>query len=349
MTAATEPTIVLGYSDFIDRAAYEAAWAAPASGDYPLTTGDDAELDRCVQDAHREVVYSVAPYEWSWLRPQISIVLWKTATGVITGSGTEAGGDDPWCVNDAANTPFFPSMVGHTLVADTSENEYTIVDYVNSGKVQVDADASGDDADTLTITATGDYRLPANVRRIDSRMTYPAGAGRYQEVKLVSESHLRSFRQQSDPAGRPYYAALVPLNFDGVTVGGNPATDVYTGQRYDLATWKKANDDYTMTFMAYVMPDKLSTASPYPLGGAAMSHVYLAAVLAKVESRIDDRKTTHRQDEYEKALAAAVATDRKVGAALFHGRNLDIEDGDLSLTRHTLDVSLTVNGVQMGS
>src|SRR3972149_1254990 len=86
---------------------------------------------------------------WSFLRPEEQIIIWPTATGTMTISG----GAGTTCT--AAAAAVSPSTIGATLVADTSENEYTITGYTSSTVVTLGSDASADTGDTFTITPNG--------------------------------------------------------------------------------------------------------------------------------------------------------------------------------------------------
>jgi len=147
---------------------------------------------------------------WTFLEPESTVVFWATATGTMTVSTTT--------ITDATNAPFYESMVGATLVADTSENEYTISGYTSSSVITVTADASADTGDTFTITANGYYATPSAFRGFVNKpvFAYSSSGERCGLIEESPESILARWRDSND-TGYTRYWALEPKTFVAAT------------------------------------------------------------------------------------------------------------------------------------
>jgi hypothetical protein len=150
---------------------------------------------------------SGARHFWSFLQPQSTITFWATTTGTMA-----VGGVGDTTITDAANAPFYASMVGATLVADTSGTEYTITAYTSSSIVTVDSDASADDGDTFTITATGEYNPTTTFGGFIDRPVFAyASTGRRYELKERTPEEIYAMWRDEDDAGYTEYFAVVAV------------------------------------------------------------------------------------------------------------------------------------------
>ena len=121
----------------------------------------------------------------------------------------------------------------------------------------------------------------------------------------------------SETTGRPCMACLEPIK-------GTTATQ---GQRQQIRFWPLADQDYTVQLQYYLLPDALTAAFPYALGGMAHAETILESCLAVAEQRLDDMAGVHTM-KFRERLQASVAFDRKLKP-----QNLGY-NGDRSDQRH---------------
>ena len=135
---------------------------------------------------------------------------------------------------------------------------------------------------------------------------------------------------------RPLFGALSPLK----------GTSFNAGQRTELIIFPIADQNYTLQFTYYILPDYLSGAFPYAYGGAAHAETILESCLAMAEQKLDDMSGVHTA-KFAERLAASVGMDQKNKPQNL-GLNRDNSDR-LSWGRspwwHNSD-RITVNGVQ---
>lgn len=79
--------------------------------------------------------------------------------------------------------------------------------------------------------------------------------------------------------------------------------------RSEVYIYPTADQDYTLTLAYSILPEMLTTANPYPYGGAMMREVFLESCLAVAEQRLDDSSTIHSM-EFDRRLMAAISNDR---------------------------------------
>ena len=193
--------------------AFLAMYLEVAEYNYGIRTGlssdQSGECKRWVNGA--QSIFA-GEYNWSFLSPRASMTLWATATGTMSVSTTTI---------TAAAAAFYPSMIGHTLVADTSENEYTIDSYTSSKVVTVSADASTDNGDTFTITANGFYSLPDDCDYLKTRLTYAPGAEAIGTLENTSPETIRHLHSGSTVTGNPTSRLTCRCSFRP-SAGGSP-------------------------------------------------------------------------------------------------------------------------------
>jgi hypothetical protein len=150
-----------------------------------------------------------------------------------------------------------------------------------------------------------------------------------------NEGYLRQLQQtQPNLQGPPMYAAVVPVK----------GTTQASSTRWQLLIFPMSDQDYTLQLAYAVSPDYLSLANPYPWGGAQYVEAFLECCYAVLEERLDDHQSTHAA-AYEKALAAAIAVDRKAKAQHV-APNTDTSDNSFELNRriHYGQPAITYNG-----
>lgn len=241
-------------------------------------------------------------HSWSYLRPTTYMTVWGDTTGTVSGDAVYASPNSTITATAAA---FYPTMIGHSFVFDTSEVGYPIVSYTSSTVVVVSGDASGEaTGDTYTITATGEYRLPDDFGGIVGPMFFEKDEGAYAPIIIKSPLWVRRAIQHSDSASRPYNVAIEPL-----------ATTGSAGQRFNAILFPIPDTTYDVHYRYQVHPDALSSALTYPWGGMASSEYLRSACILAAVRRFARSRIPEAEAEFFKQLEAAVHHDRNATAA----------------------------------
>lgn len=188
-----------------------------------------------------------------------------------------------------------------------------------------------------TVDGTADYDLPDDYGGMDGDLTVLSSDNAYAPVRWTGEGQVRALRSTSpDATGRPAFAADRPRAMQGGT-----------GQRFTLLLYPTPDDEYTVQYRYFVLPDALSDERLFPYGGMAHAETILASCLAMAEERLDDVQGTYKAAFLER-LAASVAHDSAAHEPDFYGKNLDrSDDGGGHGTRRYRPVNnVTYNGVQ---
>jgi hypothetical protein len=212
----------------------------------------------------------------------------------------------------------------------TTEQKFYLTDFLNSACRRVyKARVGGRTYDwswlrptSLVTLASGESTipLPADFGGLEGNLTVvsPTNAFVY-PVRMGSAEAVDSLLASGLGSGRPGVAAVRWLK----------GTTHNTGQRAELVISPAADAEYTLKLTYYVLPDALTDAFPYALGGPNMAEVYLEGILAVAEQRLDNKKKGDRdevhQTEFEEQLAAAIDQDRRFKPAVY-GRNTDRSD-----------------------
>jgi len=139
----------------------------------------------------------------------------------------------------------------------------------------------------------GGFEGEATLLSSQSQMWWP--------IKLTSEQRIRAeYSAVPSATGRPLIIALQPIK-------GTTGTQ---GQRWQLTVFPQSDAAYTLQFQYYILPDYLTGAFPYALGGAEHVETILESCLAIAEQRLDDSMGVHTQ-LFQQRLAASVAKDRQ--------------------------------------
>lgn len=155
-------------------------------------------------------------------------------------------------------------------------------------------------------------------------------------IDLVNENRIRQmFSTQPDVKGRPIMAALVPLK----------ATTSTAGQRQNMIFFPLADQEYTIQFAYYILPDYLNQAFPYAYGGMAHAETIREACLKAAEEFLDDASGVHAA-LFQQRLAASISMDRRNKPQKL-GYNRDASDYP-DITRRDLHYQnlVTIYGVQ---
>jgi len=181
---------------------------------------------------------------------------------------------------------------------------------------------------TLTTTADDyDQTLPDDFGGLLGDFTYPVGTG-FGPVKERNELQIRDLRQALDSTGRPQYFAIRERAGTGTT-----------GQRLEVIWFPTPDAVYTMTYQYLALVNKISAASPYPLGGMAHAETIMESCLAIAEARKDDEKGIH-WDSFMTRLKASMRYDQQRKPAIlgYNGdRSDERDDGYLPLPEISLN------------
>jgi len=171
---------------------------------------------------------------------------------------------------------------------------------------------------TLSLVAnTADYTLSANFGGLIGEMTYSADDNRWFPIELTGEHRIRTLRQRdySSISSDPKLAAVRPISSSGSN-----------GQRFQLMLYPKPDKAYTLSYRYHALPNQLTAANPYPMGGAAHAETILESCLAVAESRMDNNAGIHHA-AFQQRLAASIAFDQQMHTPEHMGYNGDGSDG----------------------
>ncbi len=138
------------------------------------------------------------------------------------------------------------------------------------------------------------------------------GSGAYMPIKLTNEGMIdANYTMFPTTTGRPLMAAERVLK----------GTTANKSSRSELFVWPQADQDYTLRVAYYILPNYLTSANPYPYGGAAHAETFKAAVRAAAEMILDGDPGPEMQN-YMARLAASIAYDRRHQPKTL-GQNID--------------------------
>lgn len=164
-----------------------------------------------------------------------------------------------------------------------------------------------------TVADTENYTLSANFGGMIGPLTYANTDNRWFPIEITGENRIRILRQRdySETTTDPKLAAIRPISSDG----GN-------GQRFQLMLWPTPDKAYTLSYRYHALPNKLTAAKPYPLGGEAHAETILESCLAVAESRMDNVAGIHSA-AFQQRLAASIAYDQEMNTPERMGYNGD--------------------------
>lgn len=186
---------------------------------------------------------------------------------------------------------------------------------------------------TLSTTATDyDYDLPDDFGSIDGDITFASTASVKGPIVKVGEAHIRLWREAGgDVAGSPEFYAIRPRSTGGTT-----------GQRDEILFYPTPDASYTLTYRYVALVSKISTGSPYPLGGMAHCETCLQSCLAVAEMR-DIQAQGHEYALFMQRLQSSISHDRNKGSRDYFGKCTD--PGNIDEPRSRIDGYPTYNGV----
>ena len=322
-----ESSLTLAFSDY----QAEVGWILGYSRDSDnWSAAQLAQINAVVQSGVRRFYYPPGigqskPHEWSFLKPDTSMVLWPDIAldDDVTVTATES--DDVSTVT-ASEASFYNNMIGRSIVI-TSTGTFTITGYTSSTVVSVSGDATCTDK-TFSMATTSEYQLPDDFAGLYGHVTFAAD-NNYPPIEIVGDQQVREWAQYTN-VSRPRSACIRPKASTGAA-----------GQRFELYCYPEPDAEYTVYFRYESLPSQLSSSYPYPLGGMQHSETILAFCLWTAAERIDDDPDTRRSYAMER-LDASVRRDRVLSPPNL-GYNSDAEY--ISAVRHVDGLITHINDV----
>jgi hypothetical protein len=307
-----EPTSVLTFEDLVIELSRKMGTASyGADGDLavqvPTDVHDLAEAKRMVNNAIRMFINDAPTSGWRWTRPIGSFVLWTDIAVDSTNTVTFAGYDPASNKTTITVTSavFLATMEEKTLTLTTTGDQ-TITDIVSTTSVKVSGQlTSAIDGETFSITADGNYTLPATFGGVPSGapITYAADSNLGVGLKWDSESNLRAWRSDTEQSGDPFAAAIRPK-----------ATVVGVRRRWELMVYPTPSAEVTVEFPFDLVFDKLvefTEVLPTPI---TQDENVKAAVLAIGDKEGEGILGTDWQYYTDKALPNAYRIDARSAA-----------------------------------
>lgn len=142
-----------------------------------------------------------------------------------------------------------------------------------------------------------------------------AGVGAVFPIPYVGEGQMYQLETlNSSATGRPLYALVEQIK------GTTPTH----GTRSRLRFYPTADQEYTAKIWYTILPDALTDARPYVLGGSQHAETFKAAVRAAYEQDFDGMMGSETA-KFTERLKASIAMDRKMKPTAL-GRNRDSSD-----------------------
>jgi hypothetical protein len=236
--------------------------------------------------------------EWSFLSPIATLSLNAPySTGTITVSSgvvTLSGGTFPsWA---AAGEIYFTSgsnSLRYEVSTRDSATQLTLTD------TSVNA-ASG----TKYSLENSTYALPDGFAGMMSQgFTFqPGGPINTGIIRVVGEEQIRVKQADGRYSGTPTMCCIRPVAHTGST-----------GQRYEVIFYPTPDAARTLWYRYRVIPDMMTAANPYPLGGMHHGTTLMESCLAVAEERINDTSNLHRS-KFQEQLMSAVDLDERMSS-----------------------------------
>jgi hypothetical protein len=324
-----ESTLSLTFEDLARSTAFYLGWGRKADAAEGLTAGQVSHVLAANNAGYRKFLGS---FEWSFLYPSVSAVLFGTVNGTAEAGLTTTV--------TATTALFFPTMIGQSIVFDavagapfTAGNSYTITGYTSSTIITVNTTAAADSSRLFRITPNGQYRLADDFGGVyGNRVRFSNDEGWVKQLTITAEGIVGGYLQGSTSSARPEYVAFRPLTTDGVT-----------GQRFEMLTWPIPDSNYTVRFRQLVNPNALLTTL-YPYGGMQHAETLRLACTSAAEAMFNDGPGAE-EAKYQRALADSMRRDQRSIRAATVGIAGDSEPQDNYHDYYSGIDSVTVGGV----
>ncbi len=165
------------------------------------------------------------------------------------------------------------------------------------------------------------YALPDDYGGLDGELTYAATANRWITIRRTSIGKLnRELQHQFSMTQAPSLCAVYLSAVQGVI-----------GQRWVVAFAPIPDTTYTVTGQFRILPQMLTAAKPFPMGGEQHAETIMEACLAAAEAFYNDshpgsQSSTH-QALFKERLMASISQDVQENVATNLGYNEDRSDG----------------------
>lgn len=253
-------------------------------------------LAAVLRRAHRKAYWPAGGHRWNFLTPTTSLTLWRTITGTIS-SAVHSGG---LTTVTATTAVFQPSLdTSHVLIDDSTDNEYAFYSYTSTTVIVVSGDASAE-TDTFAIAGNDTYRAPDNFGRLLDRMWFDGSQGQERMwIEQRSADQIEQYRSDG-LSGFPRYVALVPvLNSVGQ-------------QRWNFMFYPEPDAAYVLRYRYTVLPDVVTSSSPYPYGPPWFADLLVTAVRSEAELEFR-REYGQHEAAFQAKVLAAIVQDRSTG------------------------------------
>jgi len=232
---------------------------------------------------------------WNILRPNTTFTLWPTQSSTAAGAPAKDNGTS---TVTAAATMFYPNMVGRTL-AFTAGSSYVICTYTSGTAVKVTGDAGGEaNGDTITVTADGDYYLPANFgAMLSERLIYQPAQG-YPAIRRTTPGDIRQRRSLGSSSGTPRLYAVEKRAFTSTE-----------GDRWNLMAFPAPATVKLVNFRCRLEPTKMADDGEYPLGGQIHAATIRQFCFAAVEAEKTHASGGDEHKTAEKLLLVSIDRD----------------------------------------
>jgi len=253
-------------------------------------------------------------HEWSFMEPTLTITTVIPAEVTAGQTITATTGTSELTLSAELADLLYNASITLDPTGNAEVVTVAAIDGVTVTIFETLENAYAADAFNYTNPPQEDYDAPDNFGSISGPLVFRRHDGMYHTIKGRGEGEIRSMRQQPT-SGAPIYFAIRPREFDGTT-----------GQRFSFMLWPTPDIVYTLEATYQVLPDALTIAAPYPLGGASFANLLELSCLRKAEHFFNDEVGVHSA-EFEKALVGAVLRDERMSTPKCFGQNLDHSDG----------------------
>lgn len=185
----------------------------------------------------------------------------------------------------------------------------------------------------------GDYFIPPSENGMDGIMTFKSNTSRWQSIPFTTEARIRRLRSSS----------LVQTSIPQMVSRRATESDGATLQLFEFVFYPIPTQEWQLQYRFYIVPPKLTTAAPRPLGGVEHQALFLASMLAQAEQKKTQKRGV-KWEEFLKALEASITKDRRAQPEML-GYNGDASTTGYGALDHYRDYywnSSRTSGVTVG-
>ena len=273
--------------------------------------GQLADISYSVQAGLSRFYWPLRPeggkYAWTFLRPMGQLVS-SAVTSVTSGVPVYTSGTNTSLVTFASitNGAVQARMSGFaTLTFATSGKTYPVSAAVDGGTtVVLTGNASAEHiGDSVTFSIQQDFDLPDDYGRILGDLTIFDNHRMHCVVKQRSEYEVTRARANTNtnPQASRMYAIRQKFPFAGAT----------SGERWEIMLYPTPDTAYTFQYRYEVLANMLTSAAPYPYGGAAHADTILAACQAEAARLFKPSMSPAMESRWQERLRASLDMDQQ--------------------------------------